>query len=375
MSTKLTLASNLYILYPILMSLSIGIVGLPNVGKSTLFNALTKNNVLAANYPFATIEPNTGIVPVPDGRLKVLGQMFNSQKIIPATVTFIDIAGIVQGAHKGEGMGNAFLSHIRETDAIAQVVRAFEDDNVQHVHDKLDPKSDIDTINTELILADLQTVETHLPKLTKQAKGDPKMKPALDALHALKAELGGEKLAINTSVNLNLLKHLSLLTAKPFIYVFNIDEESIQNEEKKRKLTSLAPTDNVVFVSAKIEAELSELDDSDSKELMSEYGLNESGLERLSAISYKTLGLQSYLTAGEKESRAWTIKQGSTAPQAAGVIHGDFEKGFIMADIVSYDDLVNTGSWNDAKTAGKLRMEGKDYTMQDGDVVEFKFSN
>ncbi len=356
------------------MSLSIGIVGLPNVGKSTLFNALTKNNVLAANYPFATIEPNTGIVPVPDERLEVLGEMFNSQKIIPATVKFIDIAGIVAGAHKGEGMGNEFLSHIREVDAIAQVVRAFEDDDVQHVHDKLDPQSDIDTINTELILADLQTIEGHIPKLVKQAKGDPKLQPALDALHILKAELEDGKLAINTSVDLELLDHLSLLSAKPFIYVFNIDEESIGDSEKKQKLASLAPTDNVVFVSAKIEAELSELDDSDAKELMSEYSLEESGLERLSAICYKTLGLQSYLTAGEKESRAWTIRTGATAPQAAGVIHGDFEKGFIMADIVSYNDLVDAGSWNGAKTVGKLRMEGKDYVMQNGDVVEFKFN-
>ncbi len=361
--------------YTYSMSLSVGIVGLPNVGKSTLFNALTKNNVLAANYPFATIEPNTGIVPVPDERLAKLGEMFSSAKIIPATVTFIDIAGIVEGAHKGEGMGNAFLSHIRETDAIAQVVRAFEDDDIQHVHEKLDPKSDIDTINTELILADLQTLETHMPKLIKQAKGDPKMKPALQALEDLKVELEAGKLAINTTVDLGLLNHLSLLTAKPFIYVFNVDEETIGNLEKKKELASLAPTNNVVFVSAKLEAELSELDESDATELMKEYSINKSGLERLSHVGYETLKLQSYLTAGEKESRAWTIKQGSTAPQAAGVIHGDFEKGFIMADIVSYADLVAAGSWNDAKTAGKLRMEGKDYVMQDGDVVEFKFSN
>jgi len=356
------------------MSLSIGIVGLPNVGKSTLFNVLTKNNVLAANYPFATIEPNTGIVPVPDDRLAILGKMFDSAKIVPATVTFIDIAGIVAGAHKGEGMGNAFLSNIRETDAIAQVVRAFEDDKVQHVHQKLDPKDDIETINTELILADLQSIESHLPKLAKQAKGDPKIKPILASLERLKSELEQGQLAINTDVDLAPLSYLNLLSAKPFIYVFNLDENSLSDEKKKSELRSLAPNNNVVFVSAKLEAELSELDDDDSRELMKEYGLEKSGLERLSKVGYETLELQSYLTAGEKETKAWTIKKGYTAPQAAGIIHGDFERGFIMADIVSYEDLVATGGWHQAKNAGKLRMEGKDYVMQEGDVVEFKFN-
>lgn len=359
------------------MSLSIGIVGLPNVGKSTLFNALTKNNVLAANYPFATIEPNTGIVPVPDPRLAELTKIFKPEKVIPATVTFVDIAGLVAGAHKGEGMGNAFLSNIRETDAIAQVVRAFHNDDIQHVSNKIEPADDISVINTELILADLQSVENQLPKLEKEARLDKSKQKALSLLNKAYETLNKDELLANHPDVEDMrveLKYLNLMTLKPFIYVFNVDEETIADEAAQAALKAVAPTDNVVFVSAALEAELSELDDVDAKEMMDGYGLTESGLERLSKVGYDTLKLQSYLTAGEKEVRAWTIKSGFTAPQAAGVIHGDFERGFIAADIVSYPDLISAGSWAASRDAGKLRMEGKDYIMQPSDVVEFKFN-
>jgi len=358
------------------MSLSIAIVGLPNVGKSTLFNALTNSNILAANYPFATIEPNTGIVPVPDERLDALAKIYASQKIVPATVTFVDVAGLVAGASQGEGLGNQFLSHIRSCNAICQVVRAFNDDNVVHVDNHLDPAKDMDVINTELVLADLQTVDKRLPRTEKEARANPKIKPILDTLTKAKQILdSGTPLAhSHEDLELDLISDLQLITAKPMIYLFNVDEETLGNESKQNELKQLVGSAESIFVCAKLESELAGLDETEATELLETYGVSESGLKKLIHAAYDTLGLQSYLTAGEKEVRAWTIHKGYTAPQAAGVIHGDFERGFIAAQIVSYNDLIAAGSEATAKAAGKMRTEGKTYIMQPDDVVEFRFN-
>ncbi len=357
------------------MALTIGIVGLPNAGKSTLFNALTKNDVLAANYPFATIEPNVGVVGVPDERLDKLAEIFGSARLLPATVEFVDIAGIVAGASQGEGLGNKFLSHIRESAAICQVTRVFRDEDVTHVDGRVDPASDITTIQTELMLADLQTVEKAIPRLEKEARNNKDAVAVLAAAKEAKAALDEGTPIIATKIDREALRELSLMTAKPYLFVFNCDSDELFDEDLKDKMRALVAPAEAIFLDAKFEAELVELgDDAEALEMLHEMGVAEPGLHELARVAFDTLGLQTYLTAGPKEARAWTIKKGATAPEAAGVIHTDFQRGFIKAEVVGFDDLVATGSMAAAKAAGKVRMEGKDYVMADGDVVEFRFN-
>jgi GTP-binding protein YchF len=362
------------------VSLEIGIVGLPNVGKSTLFNALTRAGALASNYPFATIEPNVGIVGIPDPRLEALAGLYDSARIVPATVRFVDIAGLVRGASQGQGLGNQFLAHIRETDAICQVVRVFTDPDVSHVDGDVSPERDIETIATELILADLQTLEKAVPRLVKEAKfaKDPQRSAVADAAVTAEQVLnGGTTLSAGSAaagIELAHLRELSLLTAKPFVYVFNVDDAELADDALRDRLAKLVAPAESVFLDAKDEAELADLPPDEAAELLAELGLGEPGLNQLARAGFAALELTTFLTAGPKEARAWTIKAGATAPEAAGVIHTDFQRGFIKAEVVLFDDLMAAGSIAAARAAGKARIEGKDYVMRDGDVVEFRHS-
>jgi GTP-binding protein YchF len=359
------------------MALSIGIVGLPNVGKSTLFNALTDAGVLAASYPFATIEPNTGVVPIPDPRLDVLAGMFGSKRAVPATVTFVDIAGLVKGASEGEGLGNQFLANIRDASAICHVVRGFTSQSVAHVEDAIDPRRDIETIETELAIADLQTIDKRLPRLEKESTIDRSLLPQVELLRELRVTVASGRMVSSVPglmAAADDFADLHLLTAKPVIYVFNLDERGLHDASLREQLAGLVAPADSLFLDAQIEAEMGELDEDDRRELLASVGQDEPGLHAVIRAAYHTLGLQSFLTAGEKEARAWTIHSGTTAPEAAGVIHTDFQRGFIAAEVVDYDALVEAGSWVAARSRGVLRTEGKNYVMRPDDVVEFRFN-